>query len=370
VDGAAPHLRLLDAGLFAIAACGAFFGAVAAGEREGAASSLAEAARELADPYETVDLGLVEHRVVRSSHRGPLSRLRAALAKGACYEVAVIVKRGAFVLLGCMFALACASSSKDDFEPNTQPDTEGGTPFSREAGPPDPTGAGEVFGHSQTTLYRVDTVTKAVLSVGDFNGCTYVQDIALDESSNIYGSTGAELVYIETNTAHCTRIAAGTFPNSLSFVPKGTVESDHEALVGFQCSDYVKIDPKTGMVTKIGAIGGNLESSGDIVSAKGGKTFVTVKGKDPSGVVCADCLIEIDPTTGKLVKSWGPIGRTDVFGLAFWAGDLYAFTAAGELLLVTLTSGKLEAMPIAFMNAPASFAGAGSTTSAPVGPVR
>ena len=85
----------------------------------------------------------------------------------------------------------------------------------------DPTGAGEVFGHSENTLYRVDTVTRSVTQVGVFDGCTYVADIALDESSNIYASTGTELFYVETNTAHCTRIATGTFPNSLSFVPGG-----------------------------------------------------------------------------------------------------------------------------------------------------
>ena len=286
-----------------------------------------------------------------------MSRLPFALAFG----LALAVVGGG--------AGACANNSKDDFDPNAPP-AEAGPAFSREAGPPDPTGAGEVFGHSQTTLYRVDTVTRSVTEVAAFNGCTYVQDIALDEQSNIYGSTGAELFYIETNTAHCTRIAAGTFPNSLSFVPAGTVEADREALVGFQGGDYVKIDPKSGMVTKIGAIGGGLESSGDIVSAKGGKTYVTVRGKDSAGKTCADCLIEIDPATGKLTKNWGPIGRADVFGLAFWAGDLYAFTAAGELLLVTLTGGKLEATPIPITNAPTNFAGAGSTTSAPIGPVR
>jgi hypothetical protein len=269
-----------------------------------------------------------------------------------------------------LLVVACARTSSDDVDPSARPDIDGGSAFAGESGPPDPSGAGEVFGQSQTTLYRVDTVTQSVTPVGDFEGCTYVQDIALDESSNIYASTGSELFYVETNTARCTRIASGTFPNSLSFVPAGTVESDREALVGFQGSDYVKIDPKTGAVTKIGAIGGNLESSGDVVSAKGGKTFVTVKGKDPAGVVCADCLIEIDPATGKLVKSWGSLGIADVFGLAFWAGDLYAFTNAGELVLVTLANGTLQTKTIAVMNAPTNFAGAGSTTSAPIGPVR
>ena len=260
---------------------------------------------------------------------------------------------------------ACARTATDGFDPGATPDPDGGT-FAQEAGAKaDPSGAGEVFGHSESTLYRVDTVTRSVTEVGVFQGCTYVADIALDESSNIYASTGSELFLVETNTARCTRIAGGTFPNSLSFVPAGTVESDREALVGFQGGAYVKIDPKTGVVTKLGEIGDGLQSSGDVVSAKGGKTFVTVKGKD-----CADCLVEIDPATGRSKVNWGPIGKPDVFGLAFWAGELYAFTNAGELLLLTLDTGKLVATPIAIANAPKKFWGAGSTTSAPTGPVR
>jgi DNA-binding beta-propeller fold protein YncE len=269
-------------------------------------------------------------------------------------------------LVGVVGLAACANSSRDAFDPNAPAaPSEGGVGFASDGGPPNPSGAGEVFGHSENTLYRVDTVTRSVTQVGVFDGCTYVADIALDESSNIYASTGAELFYVETNTAHCTRIAMGTFPNSLSFVPAGTVEPDREALVGFQGGDYVKIDPQSGAVTKIGAIGSDLESSGDIVSAKGGKTFVTVKGKD-----CADCLVEIDPATGALTKNWGPIGKTDVFGLAFWAGDLYGFTNAGELILITLDTGALVMQTIPVTDAPAKFWGAGSTTSAPIGPVR
>ena len=276
----------------------------------------------------------------------------------------VLVAAVAALTLGAG-AIACAKSTADGFDPNATPDTDGGT-FAKEASTKlDPSAAGEVFGHSESTLYRVDTVTRSVNEVGVFQGCTYVADIALDESSNIYASTGSELFLVETNTARCTRIAGGKFPNSLSFVPAGTVESDREALVGFQGGDYVKIDPKTGVVTKIGAIGGGLESSGDVVSAKGGKTFVTVKGKD-----CADCLVEIDPATGASKFNWGPIGKPDVFGLAFWAGDLYAFTNKGELLLITLDTGKLVSTAIPITNAPAKFWGAGSTTSAPTGPVR
>ena len=182
---------------------------------------------------------------------------------------------GALTLGLGLVAASCAKSTKDGFDPNAQaPD---GGAFAQEAGSkPDPSGAGEVFGHSENTLYRVDTVTREVSEIGTFQGCTYVADIALDEGSNISASTGSELYLVETNTARCTLIASGTFPNSLSFVPAGTVESDREALVGFQGGDYVKIDTTTGKVTKVGQIGDGLQSSGDVVSAKGGRRSLRV----------------------------------------------------------------------------------------------
>jgi hypothetical protein len=202
--------------------------------------------------------------------------------------------------------------------------------------------------------------------VGYFQGCTHVADIALDQDSNMYASTGAALYYVETNTGRCTLVKTGAFPNSLSFVPAGTLDFAQETLVGYQGSDYIKIDTKTGTVTKVGSLGGGFESSGDIVSTKGGKTYVSVKGPG-----CADCLIEVDPTTGTLTKNWGPIGAVDVFGLAFWGGDVYAFTNAGQVLLVTFDGDKLTSTPLTITDPPAglSFRGAGSTTSAPVGPV-
>jgi DNA-binding beta-propeller fold protein YncE len=270
------------------------------------------------------------------------------------------------VIIG-LFALglaACATSTRDGFTEEAPPVDDG----TFESAPAPPASIpGEVFGHSENTLYRVNTDTREVTSIGYFQGCTHVADIAIDESGAIYGSTGTELFLIETNTARCTRIAQGKFPNSLSFVPVGTLDAAGETLVGFQGGDYVKIDRKSGAVTKVGSLGNGLVSSGDVVSAKGGKTYVTVKGKD-----CDDCLVEIDPKTGSLTKNLGPLGFTDAFGLAFWAGDVYAFTQAGEVLLVKITGDKLDVTPIPIANKPATlkFWGAGSTTSAPTGPVR
>mgnify|MGYP000847682799 CR=1 FL=1 len=227
----------------------------------------------------------------------------------------------------------------------------------------------EVWGHSATTLYKLDPDTKAVTTVGNFSGCSSIVDIALDGESNLYGTTNGGLYKIDKASAKCTLIKNGSYPNSLSFVPKGTVDPAAEALVGYDGGDYIRIDTTTGAITKIGAIGGGLVSSGDIVSVKDGPTYLTVKGT--SACTSNDCLVEVDPKTGKMVKNWGSVGYSDVFGLAFWAGSIYGFSNDGELFEVTLTGGSLKTNTIPIPSKPAnlSFWGAGSTTSAPVTPI-
>ncbi len=275
------------------------------------------------------------------------------------------MKCGALAVSAAVLVLsvACATSGRDGFEgPEKKPETG----FVTDGGPADEP-SGEVYGHSDTVLYVVDTKTHAVREIGPFQGCTHVADIALDESSAIYASTGAELFLIENGSGRCTRIATGSFPNSLSFVPAGTLEPGKETLVGYQGSAYVRIDPATGETVKVGELGGGFESSGDLVSVRDGKSFLTVKGPD-----CADCLVEFDPKTGALVKNLGPLGFADAYGLAFWGGELYAFTEGGEVVLVKLDGDKLETTMLTVPNAPAdlAFRGAGSTTIAPTGDVK
>lgn len=224
----------------------------------------------------------------------------------------------------------------------------------------------EVFGHSAATLYRLDPQTKAVTTVGAFSGCDIgagVIDIALDKDSVLYGTTFNGLVRIDRTNARCTKIASGSYPNSLSFVPAGTLDPQKEALVGYEGSSYVRIDPATGAKTTVGAIGGGFQSSGDIVSVIGGSTYLTVNG---SG--CGDCLVEVNPATGALVKNWGSVDHASVYGLAFWGGTVFGFNSAGKLFSVEFDRTTLRITPIAIPNAPSSlsFYGAGSATSAPL----
>jgi hypothetical protein len=224
----------------------------------------------------------------------------------------------------------------------------------------------DVYGQSATTLYKLDPITKVVTTVGDFQGCDTVIDIALDKDDNMYATTPGGVWTVDKTTAVCTLIASGAYPNSLSFVPAGTLDPNAEALVGYDGSQYVRIDTTTGVVTDVGNQSlGDFASSGDIVSVIGGGTYLTVNGP---GCETSDCIVEVDPKTGALVKNIGPVGHGEVFGLAFWGGSAYGFDNAGELFEIDLTNGMSTTIPIP--NAPPglSFYGAGSTTSAPLKP--
>lgn len=280
---------------------------------------------------------------------------------------------------------ACSGSTRSGFEDEDAGPDATIEPLP-EAGPKPPqftdatldtsikSGPAEVFGHSGPQLYRLDPDTKGVTVVGTFAGCGgSVIDIALDESSNMYGTTFSGLFAIDKSNARCTKIADGTFPNSLSFVPKGTLDASKEALVGYVRDKYIRIDPVSGAITDVGSLGdAKLESSGDIVSVIAGPTYLTVKsvGGD-TRCSNADCLVEVNPQTGQITKNLGMLpGKQDVFGVAFWAGAIYGFSNTGSLFQVLINGGSISLAEITIPQAPAglSFFGAGSTTSAPTQP--
>jgi hypothetical protein len=230
-----------------------------------------------------------------------------------------------------------------------------------DAEPPPPPDA-EVYAHSPDTLYKLDPITQQVTTVGAFSGCdSSVIDIALDKNGLMFGTTFSGLYTINKNSAVCSLISFGAYPNSLSFVPAGTVDPQKEALVGYVGSTYVRINTSTGVVTNIGGLGpGGYASSGDMVSIIGGGSYLTVTGDK-----CADCIVEVNPKTGALMNVIGALGHSAVYGLAYWAGLAYGFDNAGELFQIDVTTGTSTVIPIP--NAPAGlqFWGAGSTTAAP-----
>jgi hypothetical protein len=223
------------------------------------------------------------------------------------------------------------------------------------------TGPAEVYAHSASTLYRIDATSKAATVVGNFKGCNgSVIDLALDREGQMFGTTFGSLVRIDKTSASCTTVREGSYPNSLSFVPAGTIFPDREALVGYQGATYVRIDTATGALVEQGSLGNNsYVSSGDVVSVIGGGTYLTVRGGG-----CEDCIVEVNPVTGQLVTNLGSLNYAEVFGLAFWGGEIYGFNSAGQLFVFDVVSKNTKALQIPGGAAGLSFFGAGSTTCA------
>jgi hypothetical protein len=237
----------------------------------------------------------------------------------------------------------------------------GGAPPSQDSGPA--AAIPVVYAHSPDTLYELDPSTKAVAVIGPFTGgCSNVIDLALDENSNAWVTTFTGFYSLDLKSAACTHIADGSYPNSLSFVPKGTLDPNKEALVGYFGSTYVRIDEATGNITSVGTLSQGYQSSGDIVSVIGGGTFLTVNGNN-----CSDCLLQVDPSTGDLIQNYGSVNHGSVFGIAFWAGTVYGFDDAGEIFSIDYSGGSIVTTNIPVPNPPSGleFWGAGSTTTAP-----
>lgn len=248
-----------------------------------------------------------------------------------------------------------------------------------------PPGMAEVFFHSQDSLYQLDPITKAVTPIGKFTGCevtsdfgkTGIMDMALDKDSNIYVTSHLGLYTVNRADASCTKVAAGDYPNSLSFVPAGTLDPNEEALVGYVVepnpvnkNQYVRIDTTTGQITKIGPVWTeSVVSSGDIVSVKNGPTYLTLKGGDNMECSPNDCLAEVNPQTGKLVHLYTNQidGYSKIFGFAFWGGSSYGFTSTGQLFELKVQGQALITTPITTQPG-LVFWGAGSSTLAPVVP--
>jgi hypothetical protein len=299
------------------------------------------------------------------------------------------MRRTFFAFASFAFLAGCSASSSRDSSFNTSLGTGGngssGTPststgagagpggtgggFVIDSGLPDAGmfGPAEVFGETADTLYKLDPVTNAITTVGAFQGCNdSVIDIAINKSGQMYATTFSGFYSVDKTTAVCTHIQDGSYPNSLSFVPAGTLTPTSESLVGYVGAQYVLINTTTGTVAPIGTgLTGGYESSGDIVSVINGGTYLTVNGNDCSS---SDCIIEVDPVSGDLKSMIGQLGHSDVFGLAFWGGSAYGFDDTGHVFQIDLTNAMTTEIPVP--NAPSglSWYGAGSTTDAPLTP--
>lgn len=257
------------------------------------------------------------------------------------------------------------------------PDQDSALPPAEDSGAP----RGSIYVHTGRTLFLFEPYGRTLKRIGDFNcladaSFAEVGDIAVNRDGEIYGTTlNSKFVRIDPNTGSCTVISeSGRYPNSLSFVPRGTLDPANDALVGYFDDEYVRINVTTGQTTTIGRLNPadastTYESSGDVVSVAQDRTYLSAKtlrnGVEVDG---GDVLVRFDPKTGQRLAITGNTNRTDIWGMGYWAGIAYGFTAKGEAIAIDPQTGTSTAIPVDAGGARSTqgvFYGAGSTTVAP-----
>ena len=224
--------------------------------------------------------------------------------------------------------------------------------------------AGTLYAHTSSTLYKLELKTKSFSVVGNFTfdkSAGSVTDIALDRGNTLYAVTFGDLFVCKSNTAKCSWIMKlPTSFNGLTFVHKGTIFPNHDALIGVaNDGGWWHVDYQAAKLTKLGSYGSGYTSSGDAFSVLGVGTFATVVKSGSSG----DHLVSVDPKTGKVLKDFGSIGASGLWGFAWWDGVFYGFASNGTVWNINITTGKGSQVS-GFTIPKAAWWGAGVSTEA------
>ncbi len=171
-------------------------------------------------------------------------------------------------------------------------------------------------------LGKVDVATGATTSVGIMPVSGTVTDIAFDPSGNLWATTFTSIYRINRDTAAATFVGNHgiTFGNALVFDSGGTLYA-----AGGTTNLYT-INTATGAGTSLGSMG--FASAGDL-AFNGGDLFLSATTNQ---------LVKVNIGTPSLSAAVGPLGVSEVFGLA--TGDdgvLYATADQNVYSVNTLT---------------------------------
>lgn len=226
---------------------------------------------------------------------------------------------------------------------------------------------GFLYAQTAAELYKLDLAAKAFTLVGKWTfdkNSGGVTDIAVDQYGQLFAITNKDLFLCNVDTAKCKWLMA--MPEQyygMTLVPKGTVDPEKDAIIGIsQSGEWVQIIPtaKGAKLQKLGSFGGGWLCSGDAFSVETVGTFATVKKANGGN----DSLVQVDPKTGLVLNVIGDTGVKSLFGLAWWAGVVYGFSADGNIYELSTATG--QATVVAGLAAPkgAKWWGAGVSTRA------
>ncbi len=243
------------------------------------------------------------------------------------------------------------------------PEDTGSDALSGDAKPP-ALGLGAIFAHSSTELYKLDKNIFTKIGTFSFDkNFGEVTDIALDDGGALYAVSFNDVFSCDKTSAKCLWLA--TLPqsfNGLTFVGKDTAKTGVPALIGIANSgdwNLIEVAGGKAKVSKLGSYGG-YSSSGDAFSVDGIGTYATVK----AGMFGSDKLVQVDPSTGAVLKVVGDTGVSDLWGVAWSGGVLYGFASNGGVYSLDMANGKASTVPGLVIPSGISWWGAGVSTRA------
>lgn len=267
--------------------------------------------------------------------------------------------RAVVIVLGILVgAAACGPNDRQNADASGHP-PDAAVPDSG-----DPPFFGAIYAHSYQHLYKVDpdSPTLEVTLIGQFDWPAgyeneLMTDLAVDSDEHITGITFGNMWQIDNSTAHVTFIhaLAGTEFNGMTFRPNPQGGADQLVATGLDGKVW-QLDPLTGDQTEIGAYGGQVISSGDMVSILNYGTIATVKQGSEY-----DYLARIDEVTGTATII-GPTGYADIWGLGYWKNKAYGFVATNQFVEIDVATGVATYIS----TGPENWAGAGVSTRAPI----
>lgn len=236
-------------------------------------------------------------------------------------------------LLACLLAAACGGDSDAGSSDGGNGNPDGDLTPSVDAGP----ALVRMFVHTDTTLYLMDDANFALSEIGPFNAPDgdRMTDLAITPDGEIYTLSNTALYQVDRNTAQATLVGPveGIANVGMTFHIDGTLLATDKA------GGVRKIDPATGAVTELGAIGSGYATAGDLVAVEDGRMFA-ISDKGPMGNESTNnVLIIIDPETGAFSESIGQIGFGRVFGTAVANNRVYAFTEEGYVVEINPVNG-------------------------------
>lgn len=176
-----------------------------------------------------------------------------------------------------------------------------------------------------SSLYTLDPATGSAALVGPC-GITDVTDLAF-HGPTLYGISFSQLLRLNPETGAATVIGA------TGFTTNGLVVSEEGIIyAGTNPGQLISINPVTGAGTLIGDFGGGLTSAGDLVIDANGVMYGALNSG--SEVV----LARIDRNTGAATVI-GPIGFSDIYGLAIGCCHMYGFAFSGNVLAINVSTG-------------------------------